>query len=350
MGMHGDLYLSTDLIEPALRNDYWREITRPFFETLLQANDSEVLLEGSVSSRFIGKLTAGRSTFNTQHYRRDRRIIRQGGLDHSYLIQLRLTGTTEADCEGRSISIAPGDVTLFDLDRGWTSIASSGATLSIVLPREPIDKVASGRSLHSTVFKAASPVTRVLADFITSLYGLPTNVDSADTSAIDEAAIAFFASVLEQRALNEVPEDPVFSQILRRRVTEFIEANLTRPDLGPVLLMHRFRISRAHLYRIFAPAGGVATVVRDKRLDAAYQKLTRLSGVESSITEIAYELGFSSSNQFLRAFRARFGITPSDARQEGALSGPADQQTVRIRAHFAKYASPLGAGPASAFG
>ncbi|MDO8979121.1 MAG: helix-turn-helix domain-containing protein [Afipia sp.] len=35
-----------------------------------------------------------------------------------------------------------------------------------------------------------------------------------------------------------------------------------------------------------------------------------------SITEIAYDLGFSNSSQFLRAFRSRFAMTPSEAGRE----------------------------------
>lgn len=348
--MKEDLYLSTDSVEPGLRTDYWRAISRPFFDVQLHDNKSEPHLEGSISSRFIGTLSVGRSSFNSQCYRRDQRIIRQSGLDHSYLIQLRLSGTTEANCEGQAVSIVPGDVTIFDLGRGWTSLASSGSTLAIVLPREPIDRAALGRSLHSVVFKATSPVTRVLTDFMTGLYGLPADVDNADARTIEEAAIAFFGSVLGQRALNEIPNDPALTQILRQRVIAFVDANLARADLDPALLMRRFSVSRAHLYRMFAAEGGVATVIRDRRLDAAYRKLTHPGSVACSITKIAHDLGFSSSSQFLRAFRARFHITPSDARQEGLLLGPADQQAVRIRTHFAKYASSHETGSDNALG
>ena len=64
----------------------------------------------------------------------------------------------------------------------------------------------------------------------------------------------------------------------------------------------------------FANDGGVAKVLRDIRLDAAYRELTGAVRPLRSITEIAYSLGFSSGNQLLRSFRARFGVTPSEAR------------------------------------
>ncbi|MRX37232.1 AraC family transcriptional regulator [Aminobacter sp. MDW-2] len=104
-------------------------------------------------------------------------------------------------------------------------------------------------------------------------------------------------------------------------VLQFIDANLHRPDLDLALLMQQFRVSRAHLCRMFAGDGGVRAVIRDRRLNAAYRQLLSHQGKTGSITSIAHRLGFSSSNQFLRAFREQFGVTPSEVRHEGIASG-----------------------------
>jgi AraC-like DNA-binding protein len=95
----------------------------------------------------------------------------------------------------------------------------------------------------------------------------------------------------------------MLAQVPRRLVLEFIDSNLTEPKLGPALLMSRFRVSCADLYRMFAADGGVATPVRERRLEAAYRELMRSDRPSRSIVGIAYDLGFSSSGQFLRAFR-----------------------------------------------
>lgn len=130
----------------------------------------------------------------------------------------------------------------------------------------------------------------------------------------------------------------MLASILRRRVLDFITANLAEPKLGPAFLMRRFQISRAHLYRMFQMDGGVASVIRDKRLDAAYRQLLQRSSQTLSITEIAYDLGFSSSGHFLRAFQARFGVTPSEARQQGPAFILSGRQTSDLQAHFARLA------------
>ena len=79
-------------------------------------------------------------------------------------------------------------------------------------------------------------------------------------------------------------------------------------------LMREFDVSRTHLYRIFADKGGLASAIRERRLDAAFHRLRRAEAIDISITDVALDLGFSSSAQFARAFRARFAMSPSEAR------------------------------------
>lgn len=332
--MRDELFLSTEYIEPGLRNDYWRQITRPFFETTLRPDRDDPVLEGSVGSRAIGTMLLGPTSFNHQQYRRDRRLVLLSGLDH-YLVQLFVTGALEGDCGGQAISVEPGDICVFDMARVLTTHVRPGSTISIILPRERLDRVTGGRSLHGLVLRASSPVTRLLADFIVSLSALPSMVEDADASAIEDATITLLSSTFVHRPLDTAQEQPALTQVLRRRVLEFVDANLAQPNLGPALLMRRFRVSRAHLYRMFATDGGVVKVIREKRLDAAYRELTCPRVPVRSITEIAHELGFSGSSPFLRAFRTRFGMTPSEARQKDFAPRATDQRPFDIQAHFA---------------
>jgi AraC-like DNA-binding protein len=336
--MSAEMFLSTDKIEPGLRNDYWRKITRPIFETQIPEGSNDTTLEGSLSSRLIAGLLVSHATFNSHSFCRDQRVIRHSGLDDYYLLQSYPDTAVDGDCEGQAMTAHPGDIAIFDLAREWKGLASIGSSLSVALSREQLDKVAGRRSLHGVVIKTGSPVTRLLSDFIVSLYELPRVMDQVDALAIEQATFALLAATLGRRAFDDAPNDPALSHVLRRRVLEFIDANLSKPGLGPNLLMNRFRVSRAHLYRMFATDGGVMTVIRDRRLYAAYRELTRPGGPSRSITEISHELGFSSSNHFLRAFRARFDMTPSEARQEGASCEIAGQRLSGIQAHFAKYA------------
>jgi AraC-like DNA-binding protein len=310
MSLHR-IHLATDLIEPCQRVEAWREITRPFFE--VRPIEEGQLLEGALTSTTYGPLLVGPTRFNAQAYHRNQAIVAASGLDQ-YMVQLFLDGSLKGDCDGEFLSVRPGDICVFDLSRVFTTQARPGSTVTLIVPRGPIDKIARGVSLHGAVLRAAEPVTRILSDMILTMRdseGLAT-VDAIEV--LVDGFIHLLANALVRLTRRRHFLDSAHPSMLRRRAQTLIEDRLADPDLGPEALAQSLNVSRAHLYRTFAADGGVARVIADRRLDAALQALTRPGPVRRSITEIAYAYGFSSSGQFLRSFKTRFNMTPSEAR------------------------------------
>lgn len=103
--------------------------------------------------------------------------------------------------------------------------------------------------------------------------------------------------------------------ILRRRVTEFIDANLGDPDLSIETITAALKCSRRYVHRAFE--GTSITPERyiwDARLERCRDDLVRLDKLGWSISEVAFSRGFNSSAHFSRAFKARYGMTPRDFR------------------------------------
>jgi AraC-like DNA-binding protein len=59
--------------------------------------------------------------------------------------------------------------------------------------------------------------------------------------------------------------------------------------------------------------------VRDERLNRAHRMLASARCAGRKIADIAFTCGFGDISYFNRAFRARFGITPSDVRRDAPL-------------------------------
>src|SRR5690606_4332330 len=91
-----------------------------------------------------------------------------------------------------------------------------------------------------------------------------------------------------------------------------IEASLSDDRLTPDRLAQRLGVSRAKLYRMFEPIGGIAQYIRDRRLRRAMLELRDVEFRRYPIYEIALRAGFSSETTFGRAFRQRYGITPRE--------------------------------------
>jgi AraC-like DNA-binding protein len=331
-----DVCISTDFVEASDRSDFWREVTRPLVETLPLDEDRHLPLHGAISSRMVGPLQVGSASFNRQRYHRDRRHIAQSGLDH-YFVHVMTSGAQYGDFDGVDVAAETGDICIFDLAQGQKSQVEAGSTTYVVLPRQPLEKALGSRKVHGAVLKAHWPVTRLIVDYMDSLCSLETPLPGVHAEAVHEAMVTLLCAALRGGRSDDVANASPFEARLRQRILEFIRHNVHLQELSPDFLCQRFKVSRAHLYRAFAADGGVATVMREMRLDAAYHELTQLGRSGRSITEIAYSLGFSSSNQLLRSFRARFGVTPSEARAGSEESPEPAQRGLDLHSYFARY-------------
>jgi AraC-like DNA-binding protein len=93
-----------------------------------------------------------------------------------------------------------------------------------------------------------------------------------------------------------------------------IRDNLAIGKLSPDFLAEKLGISRATLYRVFAPHGGIMRYVQERRLIAVRAALSDPLEMRK-LSRIAADLGFNSEAHFSRAFRQRFGMTATEYRQ-----------------------------------
>jgi len=100
------------------------------------------------------------------------------------------------------------------------------------------------------------------------------------------------------------------------RVIDHIDAHLAEPlDLPTLAAVAHF--SPWHFHRVFQAVTGetLADRVRRRRLEVAAAKL--LASPPATALAIALDVGFGSAEVFTRAFKAYFGVTPSNWRRGG---------------------------------
>ena len=94
-----------------------------------------------------------------------------------------------------------------------------------------------------------------------------------------------------------------------------INRSFTEPGLTLAAVALRQGVSPRYLQRLFEESGMPFTArVNELRLQRAFALLSREHNRGRSISEIAWQAGFSSVSHFNRLFRARFGDTPSGIR------------------------------------
>ncbi|MCD2105762.1 AraC family transcriptional regulator [Rhodococcus erythropolis] len=305
--------VSTRSVDPEDADDFWRGATRPFFVT--EPVGADTLLEGSISALPIGTSLIGETTFNAQKYTRNKIVIAESGLDDQYMIQVVLDGQVSGDAEGVDFVARPGDVTFLDLGRTWTADAEAevtGRTITLLAPRSLVEAESKGRSLHGTVLRGVPAF--VLAQCMQSVVLALPHLDP-DAAAGYEDVVASLLRVSLGIAEPDLLPRPDHS--LRDRAYAYIAEHLSEIWLGPTTMCAALSVSRAQLYRAFASDGGIALVIRRKRLELVYRELTRAEMSNETIEALAQRCGFTSKSQLARAFKDFYGMTPSQARTDG---------------------------------
>ncbi|PRA80576.1 AraC family transcriptional regulator [Ochrobactrum sp. MYb29] len=327
-----DILISTDMVEKSLRSDFWREASRPFYETTPLIGSNGGALEGTIKSREVAGLTFASVSFNDQRYKRDRRIIAWSGLDQ-ILVAVVTGGKIAGDFASTHITAQTGDICILDLTQTLQCEVSAGGTLSALIPRGMLAKATGYSNLHGLVLKAQLPMVKLLTAYLEGLSSLKEHLSNDEIGAIQDSLVTILAAALRGQRTERDDGLPPLSIALRQRVLDFVDQNIDNPDLTLSLILQRFSVSRTHLYRAFVEDGGIANQILGRRLDAAFFELTRTDSQPRSIAKIAFAYGFSSTSYFARCFRTRFGLMPKEARHE-RLSGQLGQE---LRAHLLRF-------------
>jgi AraC-like DNA-binding protein len=121
------------------------------------------------------------------------------------------------------------------------------------------------------------------------------------------------AALAEQRPADVSPS--ASKSALTQRVLQFIEHHLGDPELTCGAIAARHRISERYLRMLFDDSGeSPSDLIWRRRLERARQDLANPAKSDLPITTICFTWGFKDAAHFSRAFKARFGCTPGEAR------------------------------------
>ena len=106
------------------------------------------------------------------------------------------------------------------------------------------------------------------------------------------------------------------NEALQQQILAWLGEQYTRPELNVAMTAQQFNLSKKYVSQFLKDRTGKSFTeyLEELRLTRAMELLR---GSEYSITEIALQCGFAAQNTFYKAFRRRFGISPSAVRRQG---------------------------------
>jgi len=306
---------STDLLPASDRIDAWQWNAQQICgDCRIQLPKSS--FHGSIEIRYVGGLRLTR--FSSSPLSFWKWPPDSANPDNRFCIVITQIGGVRRYLQnGTSILLNPGDTTLLDASRPWSSSCGTEcARLYLRVPswmmenrlrmREiPIARRISGTGgLGATLYRLSQ-----------SLYEEAERLKEEEGAAALDAYFQILSACIG-RAESSEPHSPE----LRSRILRFVDDRLSDPALGPAEVAASAHISVRHLHRIFSGTGHtLGDCIRARRLERCRNDLAtpRLRG--KTITEIAFFWGFSDSSHFSRSFRSQFGICPRVFRAQTGL-------------------------------
>ncbi|WP_354683812.1 helix-turn-helix domain-containing protein [Cupriavidus necator] len=206
-----------------------------------------------------------------------------------------------------------GGILLTDLGQPVEMRREATRALSFFVPRITMDEIfMEAEAAHGRIVETDTPLSRLaVAHAVALSHDLPTMTPEAAVHAMRTGVELLVGSLRQGAGLDGNARAAVRSAVLAR-ARRLIDADPGQAGLSPARLLAKLEISRATLYRLFEPEGGVQAYIRKSRLRAAARELVRYPHL--AVNDIAYGLGFNSPSDFTRAFRRTLGMSPRDLR------------------------------------
>ncbi|WP_414463747.1 AraC family transcriptional regulator [Hyphomicrobium sp. DY-1] len=240
--------------------------------------------------------------------------ISQSPIDciHGNLI---ISGELKVD-QGDTSNIAKrGDLVLYESFSPVTLTERPDApcdNLAFIIPTSAFPKAQDVDHKFSNVLIPSEKLVGPLAGCLTMLAQTLCTAPAEELAALFQACISLLPMSVGFIECDRQPNIP--KNYLLARLLDYIDHNLSDPELSPPHVAEQFGISVRYLHKLFVQFGTTFSAhVTTERLKRIKWDLEVSSGRRPSISALAYRWGFNDLSTFHRAFKKQFGCTPSNA-------------------------------------
>lgn len=304
------------------RFDGWREWNSHIPVPVAVSSPHAPDYRATVRKLRLGEITVPQGAYQPATLRRTPKLIRVSDPE-TYGLTLVVRGSARMSHSHGEFTYRRYDMVVRSSSRPhtiWTDGSPGGfATLAVdipaallPLPRDRADQII-GRPLSGR-----TGIGALLAGFLTRLARESGTCRAADGPRLGAVAADLVCSLVAHTLDTDraVPAE-THQRVLTMRVRAFIEQHLRDPGLNPATIAAAHNVSLSHLHQLFDLDGlSVMAWIRRQRLERARRDLTDAELRTMPVHAIARRWGFSQHSVFTRAFRAAYGMSPSDQRHE----------------------------------
>lgn len=311
---------STATVEARERFSYWREVV---CQTVLNVSTEHPAngFSASIAGRTFGNLRFASFESTSHGIVRSNRHIATAP-EASYLVSLQIRGRSNITQGEESFRLEPSEIAIVDGQRPFrVGFPDSVSRILAVIPREMLS--------HRAPWMSDAPACRKLS--LTGPFSdlarrhLVQLTKGNDELSTREAVLMTenLCNLLTLASAREVRPSSLGPELMMQSILAFCRAHLHNAELSPSLVASHLGISVRTLQLRFQQSGtSFRRWLLESRLEACSKALSDPLQNGYSISTIAYRWGFNDLSHFNKAFRARFGVPPSQWRLTSRASLP----------------------------
>lgn len=207
---------------------------------------------------------------NSPHIHRSHHDIRQDDNDCFFLVHQASGSALIEHGEQRNL-LHPGIMVLLDATRPCDiRFQGMAGQLSLILPRNTVQRLASGRRLLlNRTLRADSAPGRIAGALVSELFESSSD-NSEETEAMMDALLRLIRPLVSEDMRQPSSCAPRTQAQLLNKVRQAINDSLANPELSPLSLAQAMGCSLRTLHRLFAHEGiTLGRYIMERRLSAA---------------------------------------------------------------------------------
>jgi AraC-like DNA-binding protein len=299
------------------RYDHWREeICRGICNMEINpTRDGVIDMETRIAN--LAPVTVAVATGTSASIGRSPEMARDGSDDFTFVCR---THSTMAFQHGQQIlEVGKSDIVLGDLTQSsYGNLGGCEQFTALIVERKALLRLAP--DVEDILFKPiriAGALDNMIGRYAELASDAAAHVDAHGRFLMGQHLVDLVALALGPNPdAGELAQQRGKAQARLALMKADIIAALGSSDLNIGSIASRYHLSQRQAQRLFEQNGITFTdFLLEQRLLFACKLLLDPSNDSRKISEIAHSSGFSDLSYFNRAFRRRFGMTPSDRRQ-----------------------------------
>ncbi|MEZ5111680.1 MAG: helix-turn-helix transcriptional regulator [Microbacteriaceae bacterium] len=167
-----------------------------------------------------------------------------------------------------------------------------------------------------TLVLPETPLTRAVGMYLTRLLfelACEPPLDTPTSAALEAATLELITAVTAQLQHHDEGFEARRRKV-RAAAERLIERDYSSPQCTVESIAHALHVSRRQLYRYFSDEeDGIAGLISRRRLEAAYELLTREP--QLTVAEVAERCGYGDAGTLRSRFRRAYNLSPTQLRE-----------------------------------